>query len=1055
MLDFFEFVNNFDCFFLFETMVVKEKINDYSNYFRCFDLHWIPAHKPIRGRPSEGLVCGIKKVNSVMPKTEVIKLNERIIVQLELSSVKYYIIPVYLNFEKWEAVFMEMQNFLVDFNKENIVLIGDFNARISNKQVLEDTMGEYFMGLEIIRKSRDEKSDGRGVKFLDFCSENGFTVLNGRTKSDRGGEFTFVSQNGCSVIDLCCVSGNWLKYITDFEVISKPYTKHMPISVTLNIGELSEARENNLPPRIFWVDSKKELYNRRLDILVENWEEIEEVTSLNNRLIDLIKSASGSQNSKLLTKKQKWFDFKCNALRKKVFALLNLFRESNLPQIKKMYLKVNNEYKSVCRKKRQQYYSNMANRLVQVKDSRSFWCVIRELKGCRNVCGTQLNVEQLASYFSTQLNPPLTAPSIQFALAYREDTKLDAVVTLEELKNVLARLKNNKAPGSDRIGYEFFKGASDIFLNKVVYLFNLIMVKKEVPDAFKKTIISPLYKKGNVNDPSNYRAISLTDAIAKIFSGILLQRLISFIEEYKLLSECQAGFRPGYSTIDHIFTVTNVIKLYKIRKKKLYAFFIDLKSAFDWIDRNALIYKLNEFGLSYQFISIIRDLYRDTRACVWNGNILSEDFQTVMGLKQGCLLSPILFALFIDDVTKILPGGINIAGLIIKILLYADDMVIFAETSESLQLMINKIGEYFDRWNLSVNLEKSKIMVFRGGGRLASTEKWFFKRQKIEVVKEYKYLGVVLTPHMSWSNHMNQKYSQAAMALNLTWWSVLGNQNIAHSVKYNIFNTVMRSIMCYAAQVWGYEYFDTVEKLQRFFIKKTYWIPSNAPNYMLYVETGLAPIFLYTFKLHIDYICKIMQYGGNRIPRKLAEVILNKRVLYVKEWHDLGEKHDTALDVRIDNLEEWRGQLYSLVEKMDNEFRKNFVASARNSMHRNIYNELNYDLGDNNYFNDKYSIKTISSICKARGELLSLQYTPHKESGTTICNLCNTDQMEDVVHFLAACPMLREIRRVHFHKDNLSHFEAMEYLNGKDWIKLSEYITEAYKYRKKIIAGDF
>lgn len=531
--------------------------------------------------------------------------------------------------------------------------------------------------------------------------------------------------------------------------------------------------------------------------------------------------------------------------------------------------------------------------------------------------------------------------------------------------------------------------------------------------------------------------------------------MTSFVEENKLLSEFQAGFRPGYSTIDHIYTVTNLVKFYKSRKKKVYAFFIDLRSAFDWIDRSALMYKLNELGFSHQFISVIRDLYSETSSCVWDGNKISKDFKTTMGLKQGCLLSPSLFALFIDDVTKILSGGINIAGLIVKILLYADDMVIFAETVESLQLMINKIGRYFETWNLQLNLDKSKIMIFRSGGRLARNEKWLYKGQPIEVVNEYKYLGVLLTSQLSWTNHLQKKYSQATMALNSTWRNLMGNRDIAHSVKYNIFNTVIRSIMCYAAQVWGYEYFEIVEKLQRFFLKKLFWIPTNAPNYMLYTETGLAPIFLYSFKLHIDYICKIMTYKGNHLPHKLAEVIANKRLLYVEEWFLLGEQHDIVLDLRLDNIEKWKEQLYSLIEKMDTEYRRKFIASARNSLHRNIYNQLNYDLGINNYFNDKYSINIISAICKARGELLMLEYAPHKNTGTTICTLCSNNQMEDVVHFLAVCPIFKEIRRVHFQRDVLPQSEAQEYLNGKNWIKLAEFIIEAYKYRKKIISGDF
>lgn len=581
------------------------------------------------------------------------------------------------------------------------------------------------------------------------------------------------------------------------------------------------------------------------------------------------------------------------------------------------------------------------------------------------------------------------------------------------------------------------------------------MKKKEVPKAFKKSIIFPLYKKGNADDPSSYRAISYTDSIAKIFTGILLKRLNRFMEQHKTLSESQAGFRQGYSTTDNIYIVTNLIRLYQIKKKKLYSFFIDLKSAFDRIDRNALLYKLNEIGLSYNFISIIRDLYNETNASVWDGNNISNEFPTVIGLKQGCILSPTFFSLFIDDVTNILPGGANIAGLIIKILLYADDIVIFAESVNSLQLMINRIVDYFECWNMQLNLDKSKIMIFSGGGRMARDEKWFHHGQQIEVVREYRYLGVVLTSQMSWSKHFKQKYAQATSAINATWWKVLGNRNVAHSIKYKIFNTVIRSIMSYSAQVWGYEYFQDVEKLQRFFLKKLFWLPVTSPNYMLYTETGLAPIFVYTFKLHIDYICKIMTYEEDRLPRKLAEIILKKGVLYVKEWQKMSENCELELDVSLDNISEWKPKLYELLKKIDDGYRREAIASARNSLHRHIYNDLSYDLGVNNYFNDKYTIKTISAIFKARGELLNLAFVPHKDTDSTMCTLCNTGQMEDVLHFLAYCPVFKEIRKVHFQKLILSKEEAVEYLNGKSWDSLAEFILEAYNYRRKIITEDF
>lgn len=124
-------------------------------------------------------------------------------------------------------------------------------------------------------------------------------------------------------------------------------------------------------------------------------------------------------------------------------------------------------------------------------------------------------------------------------------------------------------------------------------------------------------------------------------------------------------------------------------------------------------------------LKVIQSLYDETMTAVWDGEELSSWFQSKMGVKQGCLLSPLLFSIFLDDLVEFLPGGILFNGIIIKLLLYADDIVILAETANMLQMMINRLQQYCRLWNLKVNTNKSKIMVFRNGtGRYAKEERW-------------------------------------------------------------------------------------------------------------------------------------------------------------------------------------------------------------------------------------------------------------------------------------------------------------------------------------------
>lgn len=126
-------------------------------------------------------------------------------------------------------------------------------------------------------------------------------------------------------------------------------------------------------------------------------------------------------------------------------------------------------------------------------------------------------------------------------------------------------------------------------------------------------------------------------------------------------------------------------------------------------------------------LEVLTDLYNGTSAAVWCKEGVTNYFETEVGLKQGCIMSPLLFCLFVNDMVDTLNGGCVIGNLKIKALLYADDIVLMAPTATSLQLMINDLEKYCQQWNLKVNLTKSKIMVFRNGGKLGKNDKWYFR----------------------------------------------------------------------------------------------------------------------------------------------------------------------------------------------------------------------------------------------------------------------------------------------------------------------------------------
>ena len=173
--------------------------------------------------------------------------------------------------------------------------------------------------------------------------------------------------------------------------------------------------------------------------------------------------------------------------------------------------------------------------------------------------------------------------------------ELNQPILSEEISAELKKLKNNKSPGQDNILNEHIKNTADIFLQIYAHLFNRILDTGIVPDSWAVGDILPIYKnKGSINLPENYRPISLLSCLGKLFTAILNNRLNKYVEHYKLISNCQAGFRKGLSTTDNLFILQSLIEISKSCKNKLYCSFIDFN---DNVWRDGLWHKLLTYNI--------------------------------------------------------------------------------------------------------------------------------------------------------------------------------------------------------------------------------------------------------------------------------------------------------------------------------------------------------------------------------------------------------------------------------------------------------------------------
>ena len=216
-------------------------------------------------------------------------------------------------------------------------------------------------------------------------------------------------------------------------------------------------------------------------------------------------------------------------------------------------------------------------------------------------------------------------------------------------------------------------------------------------------IINPIPKgSSELRNPDLYRGITLAVATYKLFCGVINSRLQFFAEKHGLIADEQNGFRGKRSCIDHIMSLVNIVESRIKKKQNTFAAFIDFRKAYDSISRDLLWKKLATCGINVngRFFKALQGIYDNVQCSVKVNGHLSDWFQVTTGLKQGCLLSPIIFNMYINDLVsniKELCTGIPIAGENVCLLMYADDLVLLARNERDLQNMLNVLHEWCEK----------------------------------------------------------------------------------------------------------------------------------------------------------------------------------------------------------------------------------------------------------------------------------------------------------------------------------------------------------------------
>jgi hypothetical protein len=286
----------------------------------------------------------------------------------------------------------------------------------------------------------------------------------------------------------------------------------------------------------------------------------------------------------------------------------------------------------------------------------------------------------------------------------------------------------------------------------LIFLFKIVWKMEQVPEDWKRGAIFPIFKKGNVMDLGNYRGITLLSVVAKMMEAIVNKRLAGWIEKEKRLSDEQGGFRGGRGCEDLIFLLTASLEWQRQMGRPTFMCFIDVTKAYDTVWQDGLWKKLWDVGVFGKVWRFIRGWYQGMTSTVLVDGKMTREFEVKQGVKQGAVLSPLLYAIFVDDVVeemKRLGLGVVVNGIWVGVMLYADDMALLARSAQELQSMINVVVEFSNRWRFVLSGKKSEVMIV--GAKVRESDVWRMGGVVLKVVKEFKYLGVEIQRNGKWT----------------------------------------------------------------------------------------------------------------------------------------------------------------------------------------------------------------------------------------------------------------------------------------------------------------
>uniref|UniRef100_A0A669C209 Reverse transcriptase domain-containing protein n=1 Tax=Oreochromis niloticus TaxID=8128 RepID=A0A669C209_ORENI len=441
--------------------------------------------------------------------------------------------------------------------------------------------------------------------------------------------------------------------------------------------------------------------------------------------------------------------------------------------------------------------------------SKRFWQTVRRLRrgkrcstctvysaGGALLTSTEKIVRRWKEYFEDLLNPTDTSSEEE---AESGDEGNDPPISGVEVTEAVKQLLGGRAPGVDEVRPEFLKALDVVGLSWLTRLYNVAWRSGAVPLDWQTGVVVPIFKKGDRRVCSNYRGITLLSLPGKVYARVLERRVRPLVEPR--IQEEQCGFRPGRGTLDQLFILSRILEGAWEFAQPVYMCFVDLEKAFDRVPRGVLWEVLREYGVSGPLLRAIRSLYNRCKSLVRIAGNKSDSFPVGDGLRQGCPLSPILFIIFMDRISRRsqVAEGFHFGGLRISSLLFADDVVLMASSGGGLQLALERFAAECEAAGMRISTSKSEAMVL--------------SRKRVECplrvgdeflpqVEEFKYLGVLFASDGRREPEIDRRIGAAAAVMRTLHRFVVVKRELSVKAKLSIYRSIYVPTLTYGHELW-------------------------------------------------------------------------------------------------------------------------------------------------------------------------------------------------------------------------------------------------------------